>query len=98
MRVNSGFKYVMKCLFLSFCRWSYSNCYKVKKYYGFVDNDNPFYFPLVCNTERLIILKTIITLSIMKLRRCLHATGSSSIAARLHPGSIPSIYIRLHDT
>ena len=33
-----------------------------------------------------------------KLRRCLHDTRSSFIPVRLHPGSILSIYICLHDT
>ena len=32
------------------------------------------------------------------LRRCLHDTRSSFIPVRLHPGSILSIYICLHDT
>ena len=32
------------------------------------------------------------------VRRCLHDTRSSFIPVRLHPGSILSIYICLHDT
>ena len=32
------------------------------------------------------------------LKRFLHHTGASFIPARLHPGSVMSLYIQLHDT